>query len=94
MNHPTINQARATRQAAAQVYFHTQDKWKDNPEDTKLADKHLKAWRDWQDAQKEWDTAQRRANWIRAKRILQLAACGRGQEWASQFVRDDFKVIR
>jgi len=88
-----ILRARATRQSAALLYYQTQDAWKENPEDTKLADKHLKAWREWKDAQEEYERARRRANWVRAKRILTLAAHGRDVEGVSHdFYTRNFQV--
>lgn len=93
--HPTINRARATRLSAANLYYHSQDAWKANPEDTKLAEKHLKAWRDWQDAHEQYERAKRRANWKRAERLLTLAAHGRDiQELAHTFYTRNFEVIR
>jgi hypothetical protein len=75
------------------MYYQTQDAWKENPGDTKLADKHLKAWRDWQDANEEYERARRRANWVRAKRIITLAAAGRDVKvWANTFEALGFNV--
>lgn len=88
-----ILRARATRQAAAKKYFETQDAWTADPSDTKLADKHLKAWRDWQDAEEEYERARRRANWKRAERIITLAAHGRDvRAWANTFYLLGFNV--
>jgi|AACY02.16.fsa_nt_gi hypothetical protein len=91
----TINEARATRQSAAVLYYQTQDAWKADPSNTKLADKHLKAWRDWEEAQEQYERAKRRANWKRAERLLTLAAHGRNiQDMAHDFYAGNFQVIR
>jgi len=93
MQHPTIRQARATRLSASTLYYQTQDAWKADPDNTKLAEKHLKAWRDWQETHEAYERAKRRANWVRAKRLLTLAAHGRDiQHNAIRFYTGNFEV--
>lgn len=91
---PTINQCRATRQAAAKVYYDTLAQWQSDQDNTRVADKHLQAWRNWRDAQEQFERARRRANWKRAERIVLLAANGRGERWAARFVAAGYEVVR
>lgn len=88
----STKQALATKRAAINVYFATLDAWQDDPTNTRLAEKHLQAYQNFIETQDAYERSRKRANWTRARRIIALAAKGRGQQYAERFANNMYQV--
>lgn len=86
-----INKLRSIRLAASKKLLAATDEWEQNPTDLKLADKVAKARKEWEQADDQYERTRRRFEWERARRIIKLAARGRGQEQAKQFEQAAFR---
>lgn len=86
-----IKKLRSIRQAASKKLLAATEEWEEEPNDMRLADKVSKARREWESANDEYERVRRRFEWERARRIIKLAARGRGQQEAQQFEKAAFR---
>lgn len=87
-----LKKLRVVRHAASIKLFALANDWEKNPDDIKLADKVVKARQEWEKANDDFERARRRAEWTRSRRIISLAAAGRGQQAAKQFKERLYRV--
>ena len=89
-----LKHLRMARQAASTTLFAATAAWEEDPSNLKLADKVNKARREWEHTNDEYERARRRHEWTRARRIIALAAQGRGQKQAQQFQYAGFRHVK
>jgi len=84
-----IKNLRALRYHFAQRLIRKEEELEADPTE-KAYKAYQAAYKQWQDASDTYAKTRRRAEWERARRIITLAAHGRGQKEAHAFMKQNF----